>query len=217
MAKRFLPSEDAPYNPLDKTNLGESVAEALLAQPLSDLPPTKKFVGAGIYAIYYFGSHSDYFPIVELGKEIDRDIPLYVGKAIPSGARKGNWGSDVPTGSVLYKRLCEHAESIRQANNLELNNFRCKYLLVDDIWIPLGEALLIQWFSPVWNRHIEGFGNHDPGRGRKGQEASLWDSFHPGRSWAAKLPPSGKDIVAVRSSLKEHFEHLSRKLRDKQK
>jgi hypothetical protein len=41
------------YNPLDKINLGKSVAEALIdrdAEPLGTLP---QFAGAGIYAIYY--------------------------------------------------------------------------------------------------------------------------------------------------------------------
>lgn len=42
------------FNPLDKKNLGESVAEALLQQPISPLPP-EPFIGAGIYAIYYEG------------------------------------------------------------------------------------------------------------------------------------------------------------------
>ena len=45
--------EYAPYNPLDKLNLGNSVAEAMLetrAHPLGVLEP---FTGAGIYAVYY--------------------------------------------------------------------------------------------------------------------------------------------------------------------
>ena len=37
------------YNPLDKLRLGESVAKALLAHPVSVLPPAEIFVGAGIY------------------------------------------------------------------------------------------------------------------------------------------------------------------------
>ena len=41
-----------PYNPLDKRHLGEQVAEALLAEPIHNLPPDK-FIGAGVYALYY--------------------------------------------------------------------------------------------------------------------------------------------------------------------
>ncbi|MBZ0189860.1 MAG: hypothetical protein K8F91_26680 [Candidatus Obscuribacterales bacterium] len=51
---------DEPYNPLDKKNLGYSVAEAMLLRPLMKLPPDEAFGGAGIYAIYYFGSFKPY-------------------------------------------------------------------------------------------------------------------------------------------------------------
>jgi len=33
---------------------------------------------------------------------------------------------------------------------------------------------------------IDGFGNHDPGKGRYEQAKSDWDVCHPGRSWADK-------------------------------
>lgn len=36
-----------PFNPLDKTNRGESVAEAMLHQTVAPLPPIA-FTGAGI-------------------------------------------------------------------------------------------------------------------------------------------------------------------------
>jgi hypothetical protein len=34
---------------------------------------------------------------------------------------------------------------------------------------------------------LDGFGNHDPGRGRYDQQKSAWDVIHPGRQWAGKL------------------------------
>ena len=54
---------DQPYNPLDKKNLGISVADAMLNQPISPLPPGEKFVGTGIYAIYYVGDFPPYAPV----------------------------------------------------------------------------------------------------------------------------------------------------------
>lgn len=45
--------QESPYNPLDKKNLGISVADALLARPMDALPPQEQFMGAGIYAIYF--------------------------------------------------------------------------------------------------------------------------------------------------------------------
>ena len=178
-----------PFNPLNKKNLGFSVAEAMLEKPVEPLPPVAAFEGAGIYAIYYTGGFPAYKPITDKNKNNKFDCPIYVGKAVPAGARKGGFGLDAPAGKVLHQRLSEHAESIEQAENLKLEDFRCRYLAVDDIWIPLGESLLIEMFSPLWNKVLDGFGNHDPGKGRYEQQISPWDILHPGRTWAAKLKP----------------------------
>lgn len=175
-----------PYNPLDKSNLGKSVADAILLQDAVPLGSVSSFNGAGIYAIYYSGTFSPYSTISERNQDGRFEAPIYVGKAIPAGARKGNVGLDVPTGPVLTKRLKEHADSISMVSNLDLADFWCRYLVVDDIWIPLGESLLIARYSPVWNKYIDGFGNHDPGKGRYQQLRSLWDVLHPGRPWAEK-------------------------------
>ncbi|HUA69163.1 MAG TPA: Eco29kI family restriction endonuclease [Candidatus Saccharimonadales bacterium] len=188
-----------PFNPLNKKNLGFSVAEAMLDKAVEPLPPAAAFEGAGIYAIYYTGSFPAYKPIADKNKSNKFDCPIYVGKAVPAGARKGGFGLDAPAGKVLYQRLNEHAESIDQAQNLKLDDFHCRYLAVDDIWIPLGESLLIEMFSPLWNKVVDGFGNHDPGSGRYNQQISPWDILHPGRAWAAKLKPgrSKEEIIQV--------------------
>lgn len=181
------------YNPLDKRNLGQSVADALLERELELLPTpgsSEAFIGAGVYAIYYFGTQALYAPYQKLAEQNNRGdelIPIYVGKAIPRGARTAGVGLDISVGTVLFSRLQEHAESIHDSVNLELGDFRCRFLLVDDIWIPLGESLLIQRFRPVWNVLVGGFGNHDPGSGRRNQRRSAWDTIHPGRNWAERL------------------------------
>ena len=192
------------YNPLDKRNLGVSVADALLAKPLGKLPPEEPFIGAGVYAIYYSGNHPAYRPI-SLKTKRQREVPIYVGKAVPAGARKGTFGLDVTPGTVLYSRLAEHAESIRQTKSLALPDFSCRYLVVDDIWIPLGESLLIQTFSPVWNRIIDGFGNHDPGKGRHQGQRPQWDVLHPGRTWASRLQANRKTERELLASVAKFF------------
>ena len=135
----------APYNPLDKRHLGASVAEALLARQLEALGGLAPFSGAGVYAIYYMadaGSAAASFPayrrLAERNRVAARPWPLYVGKAVPAGARKGEVGLDAAPGPVLHKRLMEHAASLRMAENLELAHFSCRQLVVKDIWIPLG-------------------------------------------------------------------------------
>jgi hypothetical protein len=186
-----------PFNPLDKKNLGASVAEALLARepvPLSQVPV---FEGAGIYAIYYDGPFEAYERLSKMNQARQFLLPIYVGKAIPAGARIGA-SQDLPAGRVLSKRLKEHAESINACSNLDIDNFFCRFLIVDDIWIPLGESLIISRFTPLWNSLIDGFGNHNPGRGRHAGMRPRWDVLHPGRSWAMSLAerPETQDQIA---------------------
>jgi hypothetical protein len=195
-----------PFNPLSKKNLGFSVAEAMLTKPVEPLPPASAFEGAGIYAIYYLGDFAVYKPIAGKNKGNKFSCPIYVGKAVPAGARKGGFGLDAPAGKVLFQRLSEHAESISQTENLKLDDFRCRYLAVDDIWIPLGESLLIEMFSPLWNKILDGFGNHDPGNGRYNQQISPWDILHPGRAWAKKLKP-GRLKEQILEGVAAHLKH----------
>lgn len=196
--KKNTPNRLTPYNPLDKKHLGESVAEALLETRVLSLPPNEAFVGAGIYAIYYTGDFEVYKDIQEANKGGRFSWPIYVGKAVPAGARKGGFGLGADPGQVLYRRLDEHSKSINQTENLSVEDFGCRFLVVDDIWIPLAEALLIEKFVPIWNKEIDGFGNHDPGSGRRNQQKSLWDVLHPGRPWANKLQPNRSDVFQVR-------------------
>lgn len=181
--------EEKEYNPLDKRALAESVAKALLEQVVGPLPPPETFKGAGVYAIYYTGDHPIYRPLTEWNLKGKFTVPIYVGKAVPPGARKGGYGLGAKAGPVLCKRLAEHAKTIGFASNLKLADFHCRYLVVDDIWIPLGESLLIEMFKPVWNRCLDGFGIHDPGTGRHKGQRSAWDVVHPGRPWIEKVQP----------------------------
>lgn len=175
-----------PFNPLDKDNLGASVTRALLAEPERRFADIQPFRGCGIYALYYAGSHPAYGALAAVSVNDPKRCPIYVGKAVPKGARKGGGLVDGSRSTALHARLLEHAESIEQASDLRPEDFLCRYLVVDDIWIPLGESLLIARFAPVWNSVIDGFGNHDPGKGRYGGLRPRWDVLHPGRPWALK-------------------------------
>ncbi len=191
--------DSIPFNPLDRRNLQASVAEALLSRsvyPLGELPV---FQGAGIYVIYYSGGFSAYAELANRNLNNQFTAPIYIGKAVHAGARRGGGMEEGDTTrKPLFSRLSEHAESIRSVENLDLREFHCRFLVVDDIWIPLGESLLIGRFSPVWNAIIDGFGNHDPGSGRYGGMRPRWDVLHPGRTWAARCrerPESPDDIA----------------------
>lgn len=194
-----------PYNPLDKHNLGNNVAEALLRSEVHSLGDLSRFQGAGVYSIYYTGDFSSYTPLSEQNKNNLFKMPIYVGKAVSAGARKGNFGLDEEPGTALYQRLREHADSIARATNLELADFYCRFLVVDDIWIPLGESLLIAKFSPIWNKLVDGFGNHDPGRGRYQQMRSRWDTLHPGRTWATRCEERPESAAEIQRDILAFF------------
>jgi len=196
-------SNNQVYNPLDKINLGKSVAEALLDQPAHPLADLPTFAGAGVYVIYYIGDFASYELMASVNRQGLR-WPIYVGKAVPSGARRGASLLTTASGSSLSKRLREHRNSIadveRAGGGLRLADFQARYLCVDDIWIPLGESLVISRFRPVWNAYLDGFGNHAPGAGRYEGEVPLWDTLHPGRAAFLKLQPNSlsRDTIAER-------------------
>lgn len=193
-----------PFNPLDKKNLGASVAEAMLEQPAIPLKELKKFIGVGIYAIYYTGTFKVYEPLAARNRDGRFTAPIYVGKAVPEGARKGGGVGLSTDGQALYDRLREHAKSI-QATDLNIDDFYCRFLVVDDIWIPLGESLLIAKFAPVWNAVLDGFGNHNPGKGRFNGLRPKWDVLHPGRKWAEKCVARSEAPEEISREVEEYF------------
>ena len=184
------------FNPLDKKNLGKSIVEALLESNESALSSVIPFEGAGIYAIYYRGGFKQYRELAVLNK-MAGSYPIYVGKAIPKGGRKGVDTDASLDSDALFKRLQDHKKSITSTASLSISDFSYRCLILDDIWISLGEALVLQKYQPLWNQVIEGFGNHDPGAGRYGGMRPSWDEVHPGRLWAAKCKRPKVDLLGL--------------------
>jgi hypothetical protein len=195
------------FNPLAKENLGKSVVEALMEKPARPLAEVGIFSGAGVYAIYYCGPFPPYRPLSSLNKDGARH-PIYAGKAIPDGGRKGSVRDSSLQSKALSKRLREHKMSIEEVPSLDLNHFSFRSLVVDDIWIPLGETLLIQKYKPLWNQVVDGFGNHAPGKGRGGGRKPLWDELHPGRKWASALQPPKWTQGQIIAAITEHLETI---------
>src|SRR5262245_52017442 len=171
------------YNPLDEKNLAQSVADALERERVHRLPPST-FAGPGLYALYYVGDFDLYAPLAVLTRRDARPgdldvgpeaVPIYVGKAAAGGSRHGNVRDSKD--KTLSDRIRKHTTSIEAAvTTLKAIDFRVRYLRVKDIWIPLGEYGLLQRYTPIWNRVLDGFGNNDPGGGRYEQARSPWDT-----------------------------------------
>lgn len=204
-------AEIIPFNPLDKKNLGASVAEALVSQLVHPLGGLATFLGTGIYAIYYHGKHVAHGAIAvpNQANKNDPSIPIYVGKAVPRGARKGKVMPDPTKSKALYGRLQEHAESIAAADTLDIDDFTCRYLVVDEIWIPLGESLMIAKFSPLWSLVVEEFGNHDPGAGRYQGLRPCWDTMHPGRAWAMKCKQREESQADIQREVRSYLASMT--------
>lgn len=200
---------EAEYNPLDYGNLTRNVVQELMRRGPYPLPPTgrvrptEKFPGAGVYALFYDGDFEPYGPV----RSPDATRPMYVGKAVPEGARTGRVAGGSKPGAPLFERLKKHAGSIGGTENLRVSDFRCRYLVVTPLWITMAEQLLIRELQPLWNTCIEGFGIHDPGRGRQAGKISWWDALHPGRGFAARLNRSRSEqdaLVRLEECLKAH-------------
>lgn len=186
------------YNPLDYENLTRNCVQELMRRGPYSLP-LAPFDGAGVYALFYAGRDPDYRPACSP----EATEPIYVGKAVPAGARKGGIGTG--GANALWKRIYEHVQSIEAASNLDLRDFLCRYLVVTPLWITMAERFLIEHYRPAWNLCIEGFGNHDPGKGRYEGEITWWDALHPGRKWAVRLRPTHTE-EAARVRLRTFFE-----------
>ena len=148
-------------------------------QTIERLETLVNIPGPGIYSLFYSGALAVYRPLS------GRELPIYVGKAVPPGSRKGDQ-VDVDS-PALQRRLREHTRSIIQAGNLDVSDFWCRYLIVVPVWITLAERFLIDFYKPVWNLSLDGFGDHDPGSRRRNSQRSWWDTLHPGRKWADRL------------------------------
>lgn len=175
-----------PFDPLDYDNLGDSIARAVEAQPISPLAEVTQFDGAGIYALYYTGEHPAYAPLAKVNQETPGTWALYIGKAEAENKRKGDPDQALkPVGPKLYNRIQKHRRSIEAATNLDVADFQVKALPVAPTWVAMAEIVAIRLHkTPVWNKVVDGFGANTPGEGRKAGKRSRWDTLHPGRDYA---------------------------------
>lgn len=173
------------FDPLAVENVGVTLAAELLERPLSKMPPEEEFAGAGVYALYYSGGHDAYSPLVALDEKRFK-FPIYIGKASAQSTKQG-FNPNGGGAKKLYKRIEDHAKSIEAVENLDLDDFRCRYIVLNDAYISLAESVMIRVFRPPWNGMS--FGSKVVGKYRMGGKPGMWDSLHPGRGGR----PSGSE------------------------
>lgn len=191
------------FDPTSPRVIGEMVAHTLLLQDRESLADAVEqvFYGAGVYAVYYRGKFDCYKPIRGL------EHPIYVGKADPETMHAPTAEAQ---GTRLHNRLKDHFRSISSAENLEIADFDCRYLVVRSAWVETAKDLLIDLFKPVWNNEMRvcyGFGKHGDNAGTRKNERSPWDTLHPGRSWAKSdsNTPNRRGIDQIRSEIAAHY------------
>lgn len=190
------------FDPSDPKVIGELIAHTLLIQPLRPLASVDRFYGSGVYAIYYNGNFPAYLPIKRT------ETPIYVGKADPQDIHAKSVREQ---GIGLSGRLKEHRKSVSAAENLKIDDFTCRFLVVKSAWQETAEDHLIARFKPIWNNEIRicyGFGKHGDAAKTRSNKRSPWDTIHPGRAWAwsqGNVPNelSAKQIIA---RIGEHFQ-----------
>lgn len=182
--------------------------------PVHSLPPPEKFLGTGVYAIYYIGKHRLYSKYAELNR-LSYASAIYVGKAVPKGWRQAR-SSDNPLAQSreLYSRLSQHSRTIASTADLSPKDFMCRFVIFEEAgsdMIGTIEAALIKLNRPLWNSVLDGFGNHDPGKGRYEQARSAWDVIHKGREWAMKCNGTPREVADIIKAVESHWKHLSKK------
>ncbi|MEO5366868.1 MAG: Eco29kI family restriction endonuclease [Magnetococcus sp. WYHC-3] len=178
--------------------------------PVHILPPPQRFAGTGVYALYFTGRSGIYAKYGELNR-LSYGHPVYVGKAVPKGWRQARVSeTDCDRSTELYSRLRQHSNSIKTVG-MPLSEFTCRFIIFQDAgsdMIGTIESALIKLHKPLWNVSLDGFGNHDPGKGRYEQARSDWDVIHPGRPWAAKCQGQPNELSAIKKQIESHLNNL---------
>lgn len=205
------------YNPADPDTFAESIGNKLLLQEPTALADvrSRKFYGSGVYALFYRGNYDAYRPIK------GTHTPIYVGKANPAKAKKTKPKKGKPhaaeegvaktprqQGLSVWSRLTEHADSIDEAETLDLADFDCRYLVTATGWQVAAEEHLIALFKPVWNKEMkicQGLGKHGDASETRDNRRSAWDTLHPGRPWAADAKENKRSVEQIKADIAEHY------------
>lgn len=186
----------------------EQAIEFFNSTPVHKLPPPESLIGVGVYALYYVGDFDLYRNLAQVNRRSLR-LPIYVGKSVPEGWRKGR--SQGANGSKLKARLNDHVKSIASTENLRVVDFRSRFVIFENAETDLissVESNLIRHYTPLWNSRIEGFGLHDPGKNRYGGKISQWDALHSGRRWYSRLSGTEPDLDQIKVLVQDYMDKL---------
>ena len=188
------------FDPSEPKLVGLFTALAMVAQPEIPLDTVERFYGSGIYALYYRGDFPLYDPIK------NKETPVYVGKADPAS---GSAKTPVQQGERLAHRLRDHRLNINKVDNLDIDDFTCRALVVQSGWQTAAESYLINLFKPIWNKEIGlvyGFGKHGDAASTRSNKRAPWDTLHQGRGWAGTdILEDAKTLDKIETEVSNHL------------
>ncbi|WP_353258725.1 Eco29kI family restriction endonuclease [Prochlorothrix hollandica] len=180
--------------------------------PIHPITLPQRFTGTGVYGIYCIAKYGLYRQF-HLINRTGFYVPIYIGKAVPKGWRQARQTSGITSqGCELYNRLQQHSRNIEDVEDLDRTDYFCRFMILENResdLIGTVEAALIRQYQPLWNTLIDGFGNHDPGKGRYQQAKSDWDVCHPGRAWADKCQGVAANRDELHQQIQSFLERLS--------
>jgi Eco29kI restriction endonuclease len=196
------------FDPTQPATAGRIVALTLVAQQRYPLALVPQFYGAGIYAIYFKGGAGTFSPYYPLS---GTDHPIYIGKVDPldSSAKDA-----VGQGAKLAARLREHARTIEKVNTtLNIDDFECRFLIVQTGFQKPAEDYLIRFFKPLWNSEIGicyGMSKHGDDAATRGNGRSPWHTLHPGIKWADnELLTDQKPASQIEKEIADHLDTIT--------
>lgn len=200
------------YNPLEYGAITDSISRQFFSTDPVPLAEVTSFEGSGIYALFYTGRFPAYARLAAENRRVPGSLPIYIGKAAPS-RRKGDQSvmdlaANVYEGTGLFTRIKNHRASIEAAKNLDVSDFTVRLLVLAYIWVPMAETAMINRFLPLWNNVVDGFGNHNPGKGRINGVRPRWDTLHPGREWADRYPERDETAEDIAQDVVDHLNRL---------
>jgi len=146
--------------------------------------------GEGVFALYYTGE----YPLYKGYKDANTsklNAPIYISK-----------------GANIDEKIKEQYRNIAKVSNLNPEDFYTKVMPLSTDLPSITEeveATLVDQYQPLWNTCLEGFGSHNPGRGRAKQAPSDWDVIHPGREWVSKLSGKANDRRKLGRKVQKHM------------
>nr|WP_242551482.1 Eco29kI family restriction endonuclease [Pseudomonas sp. Marseille-Q1929] len=92
--------------------------------------------------------------------------------------------------------------------SLSIEDFECRFLIVQTGFQKSAKDYLIKFFTPIWNSETKicfGLGKHRDSSSTRANKRSPWDTLHPGREGANSSDQDQKPYEPILDQIANHF------------